>query len=121
VKILIDMNLSPDRVAVFEAEGWEALHWASVSNPDAKDSEILDWARENNCVVFTHDLDFGTMLFSKGIPSPSVIQVRAQETSPARIGSLVVLAIKQLAGELNRGALVTIDPDRARARVLPIT
>ena len=120
MRLLIDMNLSPAWAAVFEAEGWEAIHWSSVGKPSAKDSDILDWARANACVVFTHDLDFGTILLLKGQHSPSVIQLRAQETSPALMGSFVVLAIKQLGEELGRGALVTIDPTRARARVLPI-
>jgi predicted nuclease of predicted toxin-antitoxin system len=120
VKFLIDMNLSPDWISVFEAEGWEAVHWSSVGNPAAEDNDVLGWARENKCIVFTHDLDFGTMLLFAGHHAPSVVQLRAQETSPSTMGSVVVLAIKQLAKELDHGALVTIDPTRARARVLPI-
>ncbi len=59
MKLLIDMNLSPDWVPIFEREGWNALHWSSVGNPRASDSEIMEWARANAFVVFTHDLDFG--------------------------------------------------------------
>jgi predicted nuclease of predicted toxin-antitoxin system len=115
------MNLSPAWIAVFQAEGWEAIHWNSVGSPSAKDSEILDWARENACIIFTHDLDFGTSMWFNREHAPSVIQLRVQETDPDRMGSVVVLAIKQLGDELERGALVTIDPVRARARVLPLT
>ncbi len=120
MKILIDMNLSPSWVAVFRQENWEAVHWSTVGDVTAKDSEILDWAIKNDCVVFTHDLDFGTLLASKSRRAPSVIQLRSQETSPAKMGSVVVLAVRQLEQDLERGALITIDPARARARVLPL-
>ena len=62
MKILIDMNLSPDWTAVLTAENIEAAHWSSVGKRDAPDEEIMQYARENGCAVFTHDLDFGAML-----------------------------------------------------------
>jgi predicted nuclease of predicted toxin-antitoxin system len=120
VKILVDMNLSPSWVAVFRLENWDALHWSDVGSATALDSEILEWAAENDCVVFTHDLDFGALLTSRTRRKPSVIQLRSQETSPALMGATVVLALKQFGDELEQGALVTIDPARARARVLPL-
>jgi predicted nuclease of predicted toxin-antitoxin system len=30
MKILIDMNLSPEWVEVIERHGWKALHWSTV-------------------------------------------------------------------------------------------
>lgn len=44
MKIIIDMNLSPDWVALFEQESLEALHWSSVGLPNAPDTEIMQWA-----------------------------------------------------------------------------
>ena len=58
MKILIDMNLPPRWAKVFAAEGWEAVHWSEVGAPTASDREIMVWARENDYVVFSHDLDF---------------------------------------------------------------
>ncbi len=60
MKLLIDMNLSPAWVEVFEQQGWQAFHWSTVGDPRATDKFIMGWARENGYVVFTHDLDFGT-------------------------------------------------------------
>jgi predicted nuclease of predicted toxin-antitoxin system len=120
VKILIDMNLSPSWVPVFRQENWEALHWSEVGSATAPDTEILEWAAKNDCIVFTHDLDFGALLAATTRRKPSVIQLRSQETSPAQMGITVALALKQFGDELEQGALVTIDPARARARVLPL-
>lgn len=44
MKIVIDMNLSPEWVSVFEAAGYEAVHWSSVGDIKAKDTVIMAWA-----------------------------------------------------------------------------
>ncbi len=82
MKLLIDMNLSPDWVEVFRRNGWEALHWSMVGDPRATDRAIMEWARANGYVVFTHDLDFGALLAVTQLNGPSVIQVRTQDIMP---------------------------------------
>lgn len=62
MKILLDMNLSPLWIPVLAEAGIEAIHWSSVGDPGATDSTILNWAALNQYVIFTHDLDFGTLL-----------------------------------------------------------
>jgi predicted nuclease of predicted toxin-antitoxin system len=37
MKLLIDMNLSPDWVEVFQQQGWQALHWSTVGDLRAMD------------------------------------------------------------------------------------
>jgi len=96
LKILIDMNLSPSWVAGFKGESWEAVHWSSVGTPNAADSEILRWASEHSYIVFTHDLDFGNLLASTPQRNPSIIQLRGQEASPDKMGSIVVLALRRM-------------------------
>ena len=62
IKLLIDMNLSPDWVSVLKTHGWSAVHWSTVGNPRASDDSIMNWAVMNEYVAVTHDLDFGAML-----------------------------------------------------------
>lgn len=62
MKLLVDMNLSPEWVGVLKEAGWESVHWSSVGDPRALDSEIMAWAKQRGHVVFTHDLDFGSLL-----------------------------------------------------------
>ncbi len=38
------MNLSPDWVAPFEATNIEAVHWSTIGDPRAEDTEIVDFA-----------------------------------------------------------------------------
>ncbi len=81
MKVLIDMNLSPDWVEVFTRSGLSAIHWSSIGDPRAIDQTVMDWARDNSYVVFTHDLDFGTMLALTQAESPE----RDSGTHPRRI------------------------------------
>ena len=120
MKILIGMNLSPTWTAVFQQENWEAVHWSAVGDATAPDSENWTGAAVNKFVPFTHDLHFGALLASLPRRGPSVIQLRSQETSPAKLGEVVVRAIQQMEEELKLRALITIDPPRARARILPL-
>ena len=120
MKLLVDMNLSPDWVAVLKQSDWESVHWSTIGNPRAADSEIMAWAKQNGCVVFTHDLDFGTMLVLTQAEGPSVIQVRTQDVTPAAIGKLVVNALHQFESELEKGALIVLDEANIRARILPL-
>ncbi len=76
MKLLIDMNLSPAWTDAFESHGWQSVHWSDVGEPDAEDSSVMNWAREHGFVVFTHDLDFGTLPAVTHQGGPSVIQVR---------------------------------------------
>ncbi len=119
MKILVDMNLSPRWVTVFERAGWHALHWSAVGNPGAADDEIMRGARENRYVVFTHDLDFGALLATTRAQGPSVIQVRTQDVMPETLGPRVTRVLQEYEEVLEQGALITVDEVRARVRVLP--
>jgi len=120
VKILVDMNLSPEWVPTLQTAGFQAVHWSTVGDPRAKDSEIMQWAREKDFVVFTHDLDFGTLLANARAAKPSVLQVRTQDVSPAALGAKVIAALRQFASLLTEGALISVDAHRSRARILPL-
>jgi predicted nuclease of predicted toxin-antitoxin system len=52
--------------------------------------------------------------------APSVIQVRTQDLSPMRLIDIVVRGLQQHEAALGRGALMTIDEQRLRSRVLPL-
>ena len=53
MKILVDMNLSPDWVDVLSKDGFETTHWSAIGDPHADDSILMDWARVNGYIVFT--------------------------------------------------------------------
>ena len=120
MKIVVDMNLSPLWVRALENHGFTAIHWSSVGDGRAPDSEVMKWARDNECVLFTNDLDFGAILAITGAMAPSVIQVRAHDVSPEHLTDLVVRGLRQHEKVLRRGALISIDEARLRSRILPL-
>jgi predicted nuclease of predicted toxin-antitoxin system len=120
MKLLIDMNLSPDWVAALKQSGWEAVHWHSIGDPRAKDTDIMDWARSHGCIVFTHDLDFGTLLAATRAQGPSVIQVRTQDIMPRVLKSRILQILRDHSEALEKGALITVDEIKFRIRLLPI-
>jgi predicted nuclease of predicted toxin-antitoxin system len=90
MKFLVGMNLSPLWITYLADQGFEAAHWGRIGQPEASDSEILDFAAENDWIVFTHDLDFGTLLATLRSSAPSVLQVRSQDVLPSAIGEIVL-------------------------------
>lgn len=120
MKLIIDMNLSPDWVPVLRAAGHEASHWSTVGSPSASDRVITAWAVANDHIIFTNDLDFSAILAATQAETPSVLQIRTQDLLPSAIGPLVLNVLIQFESELMAGALVSVDASRARVKILPI-
>lgn len=120
MKLLLDMNLSPWWIDVLSDAGIEAAHWSLLGAKNAPDAEIMAYAGANDYIVVTHDLDFSAILAATHGEKPCVVQIRAEDVSPNTIGKQVIAALRQMATELENGALLTIDPNRTRLRLLPL-
>jgi len=96
------------------------MHWSTLGAANAPDSEIMLYAKLNDYVVLTHDLDFSSILAATNGDKPSVVQIRSEDLSLDVIGQQVINALRQTATEVEDGALITIDPNRTRLRVLPL-
>jgi predicted nuclease of predicted toxin-antitoxin system len=121
MKIMIDMNLSPEWEEVLCSAGWMATHLSRVGAANASDREILSWVKLNGHALLTHDLDFGAILAASGASAPSVIQVRAQDLTPSHLAPLVLRVLRQFREALARGALISVDDTSARTKMLPLT
>ena len=65
-------------------------------------------------------IDFGAILAATDADSPSVIQIRTQDPTPEHCGQIVTQALHLYADALTAGALVSVDENRARVRLLPM-
>lgn len=120
MKLLIDMNLSPDWVEALAADGIDAVHWSKIGSATAPDKELMAWAKSNRYIVLTHDLDFGAILAATNADAPSVVQLRFQNLAPSHAKQLVVKVLNDYRHELEQGALISLDEDKARVRILPL-
>ncbi len=77
MRVLLDMNLSPEWLPHLREAGHEAVHWSHVGEQNAPDAVIMNWAHERDYVIITHDLDFGAILAATEARGPSVVQIRA--------------------------------------------
>ncbi|MFL9828890.1 DUF5615 family PIN-like protein [Rhodoplanes sp. SY1] len=120
MRFVVDMNLSPGWVQLLQQAGFQARHWSEVGPGNAPDEDVLQWAAEHDHVLITSDLDFGAMLAGSGRRGPSVVQIRSDLLTPAAIGGMLLAALRKAEPELSRGALLSVDPARARMRLLPL-
>lgn len=120
MNLLLDMNIPPVWAHALQAAGHAAVHWRDVGAMTASDATILAHARLHGLVVLTHDLDFGDILAATSGEAPSVLQLRTGSLSFDAVGIHVLACLASHADALRRGALVTLDLQRARVRLLPL-
>lgn len=122
MKILLDMNASPEWAEPIQQAGFDCFHWSEIGDPTAADEFIFQWAAQNEFVIYTHDLDFGAILAATNARFPSVIQIRTQNLFPDDAESVarIINYLHEFLKLLAAGALVSIDEANARIRILPI-
>lgn len=120
MKLVIDINLSPDWVELFREHGYGGVHWSAAGNPRASDSVIMAWAREHGYVVSLHPR---SRLLAHSCADACLRTERLPPNRgrlPSAIGALVVRALRQHGEALRAGAIVVLNARSARARILPI-
>lgn len=120
MKILLDMNLSPALVQKLSSLSHTATHWSEVGDARAADRKIMAWAAEHGYTVLTHDLDFGALLAASGGEKPSVVQIRTRDVLSDSYLQALQDALVRFEPDLEMGALVVVEPGRARVRILPL-
>ena len=120
MRLLVDMNLSPDWIPMLRSRGWEARHWSEIGPGNAPDSSLMKWARDKRHVILTQDLDFSRLLFTSGDGGPSVVILRMKDEFDPAARQNVLRALEQAGPALISGALMIVSGDRARIRKLPI-
>ena len=115
------MNLSPAWVKPLSDAGFEVLHWFMTGNPGAPDNEIFDFARQNGYTIITHDIDFTHILALTGAESPSVVLIRAKNIMVQSFSEKLITALTDNQKIISDGAIIVIDEEKMRARILPLT
>jgi predicted nuclease of predicted toxin-antitoxin system len=120
MRLLVDMNLSPEWLETLSREGWQSVHWSDVGSATAEDIEVLSWAQSQSYVIMTQDLDFGQLLFNTRSGGPSTILLRIRNEFDLAQQARICAILRLAQDALERGALLVIDEQRARLRRLPI-
>ncbi|MCX6578944.1 MAG: DUF5615 family PIN-like protein [Candidatus Aminicenantes bacterium] len=120
LEFIADMNISPLTVSQLRERGWKILRVSEIMDVRTADIDILNYARDENKVVITCDLDFSELLAIFGYDSPSVINLRLDDISPGFVTQRLIDIFSELERELKAGIVVSVDDVSARYRNLPI-
>ncbi len=120
MKFLLDVNMSRLWVEVLKSGGHDVVQWQDIGDPTENDERIMLWARENDHIVLTCDLDFGDILAVTNAAKPSVIQFRLGRLKPAALVAKLEVALRTYKVKLEEGALITLDPGSLRVHRLPM-
>jgi predicted nuclease of predicted toxin-antitoxin system len=90
MKLLLDANLSWRMIAVLNQYFEDCLHVDHIGIPiPLKDSEIWNYARQNNLIIVTNDEDFVDFVQVKGFP-PKVVILRTGNRNRLFIANLLI-------------------------------
>lgn len=117
---LLDQGVPRSAAGVLRARGEDAVHTGEVGLATAEDEVILKWARREMRVIVTLDADFHQLLALTEQRAPSVIRVRLQGLDAEAVVSLVLEVRAVCEDDLQRGAVVTVNENNIRVRLLPL-
>lgn len=120
MKFLADMGISPRIVDFLQQLGHQAVHLQQQGLHRLKDSQILEKARNEECILLTHDLDFGDLLAASGAGIPSVVIFRLRNMRPEHVNRYLLKIISQYPEALENGAIITVTEGHIRMRDLPL-
>lgn len=120
MRILADMGCSPRMVRKLRDEGHDVIDLREHGLERLPDEDILRKARDENRVVLTFDLDFGTLLAQAATAGPSVVLFRLGTTTTAVLLDRITEVLNQESKTLQQGAIIVVEKFRLRIRQLPI-
>jgi predicted nuclease of predicted toxin-antitoxin system len=120
MRFLLDENIPPSLAVLLKKVGHEARHVVEIGYTSTPDFKISAFAAQSGEIILTHDTDFGTILALSGDNKPSVILFRLQATNNLTYINLLEKHLTAFEDNLLEGALVVIDEEKIRVRMLPI-
>jgi len=120
MRLLLDQGLPRSAVKLLREAGIDAVHVGEIGYTAADDAAILQMARDNGRTVVTLDADFHALLALSQATFPSVIRIRVEGLRGGNAADLIQTVLKRCSDDLERGAMVTVQPRRIRIRRLPV-
>lgn len=120
MRLLLDQGLPRSAVKFLREAGIDAVHVGEIGYTAADDATILQMARDDGRIVVTLDADFHALLALSQATFPSVIRIRVEGLRGGNAADLIQTVLKRCSDDLERGAMVTVQPRRIRIRRLPV-
>ena len=120
IRLLADVHISPKTVRDLQKQGYEIMRSSDVLPNNAPDINILEFARTDNWVVLTQDLDFSMLVALSRYSQPSLITLRLSSAKPDIVTQKLLDILPQIEEVLQEGSAITIQDESIRIRKLPV-
>lgn len=120
IRLLADVHISPKTVADLQKQGYEIMRSSEFLPTNAPDINILEFARTENWVVLTQDLDFSMLVALSRYSQPSLITLRLSSAKPDIVTQKLLEVLPQIEEALQEGSAITIQDESIRIRKLPV-
>ena len=120
MRLLLDQGLPRTAADLLRQAGIDTLHVGEIGYAAADDAEILRRGLDEARVVVTLDADFHALLARSNASRPSVIRIRIEGLRAEVLARLLQDVLSRCEGDLEQGAVVTVQPAAIRVRRLPI-
>ena len=118
LKFLLDANLSFETRDYLNSLGYKTFAAAQFNLSDAEDSKIIEFAKRENLMLITLDLDFGQIYyFSAPIPSGMIIlklNIQTVESVNKHLARLIESRILQ--NKKYHKSLIIVDEKKIRIK-----
>ena len=120
IRLLADVHISPKTVADLQKQGYEIMRSSEFLPANAPDINILEFARTENWVVLTQDLDFSMLVALSRYSQPSLITLRLSSAKPDIVTQKLLDVLPQIEEALQEGSAITIQEESIRIRKVPV-
>lgn len=120
MSFLVDMPLSPGLVVWLREQGFEAVHASEIEMSKATDETLLNYAKSNDMVVITADLDYPRLLAFTQEEGPGTILFRGGNYNREQTLMLLSRVLDLIPFDELASSIIVIERERIRRRRLPI-
>ena len=120
IRLLADVHISPKTVGDLQKQGYEIIRSLEVLPANAPDINILEFARTENWVILTQDLDFSMLVALSRYSQPSLITLRLSSAKPDIVTQKLLDVLPQIEEALQEGSAITNQDESIRIRKLPV-
>jgi predicted nuclease of predicted toxin-antitoxin system len=120
MKLLLDMGLAPRTATFLRQLGHDAVHLRDRGLQRLPDGEIVRLAEIEGRTIVTFDLDFARIIALQRSARPSVVLFRLERFTTDELNTTLADLLLHFDSELQTGAILVVDAQRVRIRMLPI-
>jgi predicted nuclease of predicted toxin-antitoxin system len=85
LRLIADVHISPATVTALQRHGYDVFRSTDVMPANAPDAAILEFARFENRIVLTQDLDFSALVALGQYTQPSLITLSLSSAQPDKV------------------------------------